>query len=846
MRLPAYGLFLALSAAFPLFAILNSPSDSKNAFVLGYSFERTLLSVGLISIIASLLFLTSNLIRQPGRSLRLWEKLFTRKGFGNTLTWLTLTGFIACWIALFMPSYRLPGNLAGYAAGLYPVIAWLAVVGAVTMRILIRERKQESISAVVSENKSALPAALIVFALLLLTGILAFTTGIGIRQPEDYWYGAGVPVLGLQILFSLIAGAAVLRMEPKLNNKFDLLMCVVLWGVTAWLWVREPLGANYFFPDTARNDIHPYSDSATFDLGSQFALIGQGLFNGQYFDRALYSAFLTFLHGIAGQDVERLMNVQAVVFAVFPIIVYLLGRELHSRALGVSAALLIALRGANAVIVSKWVDTASPKMMLTDFPTAIGVAAFMLFAIKWMKEPQKVHLAVLTGGMLGLTIMLRTHALLLLPMALFFLFALIRPRLKIAALGSLLLIMGMLFSTLPWDIRNQPNGAPMFYIYYYRIELILRERYGIKSGASVSPDDMNAPARQISHLRSAPGEKFIVIANDDLCNSSVCSVVNHFIHNFMTSVTFLPVSFQLDDLWNTVKLTVPFWKPDWAGSGLGASALGILTANLFIISVGFGAMWARSRYLALLPAFIFLTYILSNAFAFTSGGRYIAPVDWIVCVYFIAGLLHIASPFLKRIGAIAPFQSSPRENEAVESLQKPSAWNKRVIGSLVLVFAIGSLIPIAEAPFQERYERKKPDEVLAMLEQEGWLEKARLSKDELTEFLTDPQAHLITGRLLYPRYYPGGAGEPDSSYPYTPLEYSRLVFTIIGPYATNARGVIIPGLKPSFPLHAADVVVLGCQNEQFFDAFIVFALSEPGYIYHRFPEPPLQCPLQTP
>lgn len=846
MRLPAYGLFLALSAAFPLFAILNSPSDSKNTFFLGYSLERTLLSVGLISIIASLLFLTLKLIRQPGHSLRLWEKLFTQKGFGNTLTWLTLTCFIVCWIVLFMPSYRLPGNLAGYVAGLYPLLVWLAVVGAVTIRILIRERKQESISAVMFENKPAIPAALVVFALLVLTGILIFTTGIGIRKPEDYWYGAGVPVLGLQILFSLIAGAAVLRMEPGLNNKFDLLMCAILWGVTAWLWMREPLGANYFFPDTARNDIFPYSDSATFDLGSQFALIGQGLFNGQYFDRALYSAFLTFLHVVAGQDIERLMNVQAVMFAVFPIIVYLLGRELHSRALGVSAALLIALRGANAIIVSKWVDTASPKMILTDFPTAIGVAAFMLFAIKWMKEPQKVHLAVLTGGSLGLTIMLRTHALLLLPMALFFLFVLIRPRLKIAVLGSLLLIMGMLFSTLPWDIRNQPNGTPMFYIYYYRIELILRERYGINNGAFISPDDMNAPARQTSHLRFAPREKTIAVASDKVCNSSACSIVNHFIHNFITSVTFLPVSFQLDDLWNTVKLTVPFWKPDWAGGGLGASALGLLTANLFVISLGFGAVWERSRHLALLLAFIFLTYILSNAAAFTSGGRYIAPVDWIICVYFIAGLLHITSPFLKRIGVIAPLQSSSKENETVESLQKPSAWNKRVIGSLVLVFVIGSLIPIAEAPFQERYEKKKPSEVLVMLEQGGWLEKAQLSKDELTEFLTNPQARLITGRLLYPRYYPGGAGEPDSSYPYTPLDYSRLAFTVIGPYDTGARGVIVPGLKPNSPFHAADVVVLGCQNGQFFDALIVFAISEPGYIYHRFPESPLQCPLQTP
>lgn len=846
MRFPAYGLFLVLSSIFPLFAILKSPSDPQNAFILGYSLERILLGIGLISIIGSLLLLILKLIRRPGHSIRLWKRFFTQKESGHSFIWLTLTVFLACWIALFMPAYRLSGKLTGYVTGLFPFLIWLAVVSAITMLVLIYERGRKTIASVIITNKSTIYVAMIVFTLFALTGILIFATGIGIHQPEDYWYGSGVPILGLQILFSLVAGAIFLLLESRLNIKFDLLICVILWGITAWLWMREPLSTNYFFPDTAKNDVYPYSDSATFDLGSQFSLIGQGLFNGQYFDRALYSAFLTILHLIAGQDIHQLMNIQVVVFAVFPVIVYLLGRELHSRALGVSAALLIALRGVNAIIVSKWVDAASPKMMLTDFPTAIGVAAFTLFAIKWMRDPQKVHLAVWSGGMLGLTIMLRTHALLLLPMMILFLFVVIRPRWKIATLGSLLLVLGMLFSTLPWDIRNLSNDTPMFYIYYYRIQLILRERYGIKSDTPVPSEYAMESAHQTTYLRFVSREKSVGIPNNKVCSSRICSIANHFVHNLITSVTFLPASFRMDDLWNTVKLNVPFWKPGWLGNGLSVLTISMVAANLFITSLGFGTIWKRNKYITLLPAFICLTYILSNAFAFTSGGRYIAPVDWIVCIFFITGLLQITSMLLRQVGIITLAQFQHIENMSEESIQNPSLLNKRVVGSALLILVIGSFIPLTEIPFQQRYERMEEREVLSMLEQENRLEKAKLNKDELTEFLSDPQAHLITGRLLYPRYYPSGKGEPDSSYPYTPLNYSRLVFTVIGPYAINGRGVIIPGLKPNFPLHATDVVVLGCRNDQFFDALVVYVLSAPPYIYHRFPESPLQCPLQTP
>src|SRR3972149_5511861 len=182
------------------------------------------------------------------------------------------------------------------------------------------------------------------------------------------------------------------------------------------------------------------------------------------------------------------MTAQAIIYAVFPVIVYLLGREIHSRALGVSAAFMIMLRGVNAIAAATWIDLAGPKTMLTDFPAAIGIALIIFFFLKWLKEPLKTHFAVWAGGMLGLTLMLRTHVLMLLPFLIIYMLISVRPRWKYWMIGSLLLIFGMVSATLPWDIRNRSNGTPMFYVYYSRIQMILRERYGIEGDTFVPPN----------------------------------------------------------------------------------------------------------------------------------------------------------------------------------------------------------------------------------------------------------------------------------------------------------------------------------------------------------------------
>ena len=850
-RLPAYSLFLTLGAFVTLAVMLSSPSDPKNAFFLGYSLERILLSLGVFISGIALLFLTLILFRAPERSQRLWG-MFTLRGRTGDISFVfAVFVLLAGWVLTFLPSYRL-GRFSGYVERLSPIIVWLAVVGAVTIAIILLERMGTE-KSLPGENRLVLKVASIFGGGFALFALIVTVTGIGVRYPEDYWFGSGVPILGLQVLLSLFAGAAFIFLEKRfafLNKKnSDIFIFIIIWLIAAWFWGREPLVPNYFMPDTADNVIYPYSDGATFDTGAQYALIGQGLFSGGYFERVLYSVLLTYLHALLGQDVSLLLMAQAALFAVFPAVIYLLGRELHSRAFGISAGTLLAIRGVNSIIAAKWIDTASPKMMLTDFPTALGIAILLLLLVKWIKEPSRMGTLAWAGAVFGLTLSVRTNVLPVLPVVLVFIPWLMKLRWRQIALTVIFVAIGFLAVTLPWELRNQSRGYPMYSAYYSRIIWIMRSRYGIGGDIYLSPQygAFTGNNNEIS-TRGLMRQRAVEVQSEKFCDSLLCEISNHFAHNIVTSFTSLPASFVFDDIWNTVKADTPYWKSNWNDGKVGTIGVILILLNLVLTSLGVGSIWSRSRALTLLPILVFAAYLFTNSIGLTSGGRYVAPVDWIVYLFYIAGGFQLVSWFLRASGFIGEPESVDTASFTFPAL-RTEKFSKTLL-PIVFILMVGSLLPVSEAFFTPRYQVRSPQEILSQLDESGFLEQTGYSQSELLDFLAQPNAMIREGRALYPRFYPRDEGEPDRSTYYRYLEYPRLVITLIGPYAITAEGVVIPGFAPPISFHAADVVVLGCWNTTYYapfiDAVMVISTSGDGYVYNRAPESPLECPLQTP
>jgi hypothetical protein len=867
LTLAVYALLVSTGAFVTALAIVLIPSDPKNSIFLGLSLQRlVLISVMLCAGIAAAVFSVKT-YRDQVYGERVWRSLFGREAVARTIRWGALAVFILSWIVSFTPPYRF-GNFKDYFIRISPLIFWLTFTSVLTLAVSWIEKygfHWQHLFDVLRAQKKTFIIGLIALTILTLTWIMIAATGMGIRVSEDYWYGTGVPILGLQILLALAIGLAAFfweRSSPNLPARVDLIVFLLLWGVAAFLWVREPLRPSFFVtpPRPPTFEFLPYSDATVFDLASQFALIGQGINNGIFFDRALYIGFLVFLHSLAGQDYSQVIALQAAIYAVLPAILYLLGKAIHSRSFGVTLAMLAALRGINGIAASDMIDLANQKQMLTDFPVVIFVALFALMAVKWIKDPGKNYpYALWAGGVAGLAIMLRTHALFLMPlMVLLAVITYWRQKLR-GLMVSALLVMVMFASIIPWGIHS---GGSVFDVYMARIRTVIQVRYPVSTPAppttQVIAPTLASPT-VVVQTTAAPVPTSVAVtpvvitspppADTGKVTQSATiftSITTHFLHNVVTSFFILPTSPVVHDLQHIIKEATPFWDQYWDGS-LDIASVVFLALNLLIISLGISIAWKYAKLAGLVPAGIFLFYNLANALARTSGGRYIVPTDWIVFFYFALGLLQII------LWGLTVFNLKVDAHETVRDNDARSSWTweplKKIPWIVLIFLAFGASLPLSESFFPERYPVQTEAELLTSLDEKGYLQEMGFDTPTIQAF-SDQWGNfsILNGRAIYPRFLFENKGEAKNVYPYLALAYPRMAFTVIGPQGESY--VILPedrlmGKSIYFP-NASDVIVLGCRQGQNFDALAVVVISEKTMVYVRQPASPLQCPLQTP
>jgi hypothetical protein len=839
-----YNSFVALVAILVLGGMFLSPSEPGNSLFLGLSLPRLILASGLFFVFVLFALFSIRALQDHKWAEQTSERWFGKSRLGQGITWLTGIGFGLGWIGCFLPFYR-AWILAVHWERLRPVMVFLLLASLATLAMAFLRRS--NFTTLDSKIINTYKFGLILFLPILLLIALMLSTGFGVYAPEDYWYGAGVPILISQFFAALAGGVLFLQVEKRWGiRRFDLVIPLFIYIVTAFLWAREPLQKSFLFigPYAPNRALYPFADGALYDTASQFALIGQNFlfYNGPFFERALYASFLTVLHSLFGQDYGLLMAVQAAVFAVFPALVYLIGRSLDLRVIGFVAALVAMFRGANSIAASNMIDMANPKMMLTDFPTAIGVAVIVLLTCHWLKKPhQNWHYALWIGGVIGLSILLRTNALVFLLFVPFFAFLSSPFQWKTWVASSLLILLAVFTITLPWELRNQALGGRMYGSFITKFQSVIDLRY-----RSPLPPESSVPASHVvSSILPQQTQVLLELLNNSRpiqepsCHTIVCFVSNHFLHNVLTSVLVLPTSPVLDDLRHMVRESNPYWRPDWDGS-FSNGPLIFFVINIFFIVLGVYIAWKQHHLIGVVPLSAFIFYNVSNGFARTSGGRYIVPIDWIITLYFLIGvfqtIIFLANVLGFRWTLFSEFteQNTPRQSSVRNDVS-------RILVMLAILFGLGALIPLAERLHSERYANF--DVSRALSEHEAQIESAGLSLQEIDSFLQNPNAKISVGRALYPRYYIEFEGEVHF-YPVVTMGFPRTTFTLIGP--EGEKGIVLPGEKPGHFPHAVDAIVLGCKEQYYVDALAVILLDETGAIYTRSPESPLQCPLVQP
>lgn len=693
------------------------------------------------------------------------------------------------------------------------------------------------IYAFILKNKSTfISTAIILLILLCAWGGIA-VTGVGITPDIAFWNEAGVPLLGQQILFSLIIGAGLGAVfshlvhtnhplaQKRIGNILlvDVFLFFALWGVAAGIWLAEPQPQSFNAPRPSppTYEYYPYSDSTSYDLGAQYALIGQGLNNNTLADKPLYQFFLMLLHLVGGQSMRVVSALQVLVLALFPVTLYAIGKRVYGRGLGIFVALLAIFKERNSIAAALDIQVSHVKLLMTELPTALllSVAALLLFQWMTRSSTRTGSLPIWVGGVIGAAFLTRSNALTILPLALL---------LPVLAGGeiwrrrmapALSVLLGFLLFVSPWLLTNRgPDGRTAIQV---KLEQILDRYQEFLPGGfrEEFPSPRRAAMTQLAALYLPLESRFVPLTARPVPSDASAEamaalefVPAHFFHNQIAAVFILPTTWSFKSLAETV--ASPLWEKDWSGALTFENAT-MLFVNLSLLALGLGSAYRRWRAAGLIPAFIEILYYFSNALARTSGSRYLVPADWVIYFYYALGLFQLIEWLLNLTAR--PGRVMLLETESIVTVR---GTRVAAFFSAAVLFCMGMSLPLPSFVVPQRYPSLNRAETYKAFQEQVSLSELGFDRQEIRNFIRHPDAVVLHGRLLYPRYFGADEGLCKRCYIFDAAfgnrPYPRLTFIGLGPVSA---GVIIemPRLPEKFrgiELSAApDVWVLGCKDQ---------------------------------
>ena len=762
--LPFWRVFLSLNLLQGIVVLyLYLASKSEVGLLLGLSGARLIIVAGiLVILIANLWFLAETWIKPKSSEQRVhkavqWIAHPPRLGILTLLSALTLClGIYACTL---VPEAR-DSFTTTLLDRLLPLIVWL--IGICTLILLslygIRVRyfglKLKRIPKVVL-------LLLLYFGAVLLGWIWVTGSIFPLASARVGWNPPGVPVIEGQVLIALVVGTAIMLLIHRLKNsprtsawfqtaglkRLDLFTAIALWLIAVIFWQSTPLTASWFvtekLPPNFEN--YPYSDARNYDEVAQSALIGENFrfFGIQDIRRPLHAAYLTVLHLLVGQQYDRVIFLQVLVLALFPVFIFLITKNLSNRAAAVCAALLIIFREANSIWLASEITTSHVKLIMVDLFTATIVVFFGFWAFRWLKQREAGSLsAFVAGGILGLAMLVRLEtAVLALSPAVISAFNLI-PKRRLGLWIKQLALFGLsiLLVISPWLYRNFRSTGSIFAGSLSFPYMIILQRFGpIDQTAPAQPTQVSpqssptapplnptpfaSPAvpAAVAPPTSTPSydSRLAAAAGKSLSNTFGNPVefaslfAAHYLNSQIQMLLGFPAAFRVVEgslasighrnpavFWadccslSEYVRNLPFWRK-WDGRFPRQSALPLLATVLFLI-IGLHRSWSRHRWTGLMPALAASIYIGFYAVLRNSGGRYILPVAWVAFLYFSIGLMDVAA-FAIRL--VKPTLSAAFSDQDVEPEQQPTAKLSLLhlpvfYFSALTLFAVGCAIPI--------------------------------------------------------------------------------------------------------------------------------------------------------
>jgi hypothetical protein len=279
-------------------------------------------------------------------------------------------------------------------------------------------------------------------------------------------------------------------------------------------------------------------------------------------------------------------------------------------------------------------------------------------------------------------------------------------------------------------------------------------------------------------------------------------ITNHFLNTEIGGLLALPLIQPFNGLREPTNL---YWI-EWNGTLEGYN-LTLVLVYLAVIAIGFGASWKRAGWAGLTPLAFNLGYALANGISRFSSWRYNLPVDWVAYFYFGIGVIEILVWASSIFGANISKMFENRNSE----------WSRASLKSAKTFFIVAAFIFVGATPWLA--QELAPPRYTSTTDE---LRRQVLAQDStVTEFLSQPEAQIVEGRLLYPRFFRRNDGI-FSAHPwpiYAVRDFSRLGFIVL---SERAVSVVFPANSPLPLPHGDDVIVLGCQRSDYLEARWIF------------------------
>jgi hypothetical protein len=851
-------------------ALIGAPTDPENIFAFGYSLNRlTLLGATVLLVIVLFAIAVAGWLTPTWR-----EKILARIVPFKKILLVAGCFFFVASLALYgLPAYRLPA-IYGYIERARPILIWLIALSAqLTLGVLFYNGLDwESFKNELRANRRTfLVQGALSAAFLLLWGLVA-GTGVGIQPDRAFWNESGVPLLIEQIFFAWLGALIVAGLVAKLNNTpniklnrfIDIALFIALWGLAVWAWSSQPIVRSFFLPKpmAPNNEWFSFSDAASYDIGGQSILLGNGVNDGKFTDKPFYMLFTAITHAIGGQSYAGAIFVQTLILAFIPAMLYLLGKALHSRGLGILIGLLSIFKEINNIQATLKVQVSHSKLFLTEPLTALLLITFTWLVVRWFKNPSEKRLSLLlAGGVLGLAVLVRPNPLLIAPFVLLAALFAMQYQWRQWLYSACLFMLGLGLVISPWLISAQNEQGKSFLL--AKINRVYA-RYAVSKvpvNATRAPKNTKTPAPGITATMTPENQTEIPGKNDKTTkaerkekiasikeNSQARSIYEytpqHFLHNEIASVVILPLTLQLDDIPHITG--GPIWDVQWSGALTLENTI-LLALNLLIIAIGLGAAWARAKFAGLIPVIVNVAYFLANALARTSGSRYLIPADWTVYLYFGLGLIQIT------IWLAALIQTPLNGDEKQPAVAFPEKSNfKSLIGLSAILLLAGMSLPLAGVVIPQAYPPEKNDAALSALFIEADLSASPVTPDILTRLAGRKYARFFKAKIFYPRYFNPGEGFcricTGTDRAFAQKDYPRLALLAIGSY-TAAIELPLTESPQAIP-NGSEIIVIGCLRGEnsdltMIDAIMIY-IEQQNLLLVRSAEPELRCITNLP